>query len=167
MRSSFLGLAKRSFWLYFGGICLLAGVTVFVAAGGMTLGTVFGGIGGFLVVRAVLGLLRTHRLLRSGVAVEATVTVVEQTNVSFNRRQQFRVRYTYRDQQGGRYEGDSGYLDWEEASRWKDGDRAAISYDARRPSESQWIGTIEAPAPFVDAPPPFVDLPFVDAPPPP
>lgn len=251
---SFLGQAKRSFWLFFGGIWLLAGLIMLVVAVGMGIqertwvseavatsgivltkdivpadsdsstqyrvrfrfttqdgstvegnqdvdvstweglterdpvdvyylpsspssarlepdanlfmvvifflfGAVFGGIGGVLVVRAVRGLIRARRLLRSGVDAMATVTSVEQTNVSFNRRQQFRVRYTYRDQQGGEHGGDSGYLEWEEASSWNEGDSVAIRYDPQRPAESLWVGRIEAPSPAVDAPPPFVDAP--------
>ncbi|MEX1171838.1 MAG: DUF3592 domain-containing protein [Chloroflexota bacterium] len=117
-------------------------------------GAVFGGIGGVLVVRAVRGLFRARDLLRSGVDAEATVTRVEQTNVSFNRRLQFRVHYRYRDQQGGGHEGDSGYLEWEEASIWNEGDRVAIRYDPIRPAQSLWVGRIEAPSPAVDAAPP-------------
>lgn len=122
-------------------------------------GAVFGSIGGVLVVRAVRGLIRSRRLLRSGIDAEATVTGVEQTNVSFNRRLQFRVRFKYHDQQGAEHEGDSGYLEWEEASTWNEGDRLAIRYDQQRPAESLWIGRIEAPSPAVDARPPAVDVP--------
>ena len=251
---SFLSLAKRSFWLFFGGIWLFVGLVMLVASAGMALqerswssdavratgmvltkdiipadsdsstqyrvrfrfatqdgttvegdeqvevatwegltergalevyylpsspssarlepggdpigflilflvGVVFSGIGGFLFVRALLGLLRARHLLRSGVDTEATVTGVEQTEVSFNRRPQFRVRYRYRDRQGGEHEGDSGYLEWEEASRWKEGDRVAIRHDPGRPAESVWVGQIHGPVPTIDAPPPTVDAP--------
>lgn len=122
-------------------------------------GVVFGGIGGFLFVRAALELLRARRLLHSGIDAEATVTGVEGTNVSFNRQPQFRVRYSYRDRQGGRHSGDSGYLDWEEASRWTKGDHVAIRHDPQRPAESVWIGKIQAPRPTIDAAPPAVGAP--------
>jgi hypothetical protein len=120
-------------------------------------GTIFGGIGAVLVVRALRGLSRTRRLLATGVDAEATVTAIEQTNVMVNRRPQFRVRYTYRDQQGAEHGGDSGYLDWEEATSWNVGDHVAIRYDPARPAESQWIGRPEASAPTADRPSPFVD----------
>jgi hypothetical protein len=135
------------------------GANVFMAVIFFLFGAVFGGIGGVLVVRAVRGLIRSRRLLRSGIDAEATVTGVEQTNVSFNRRLQFRVRYKYRDQQGAEHEGDSGYLEWEEASPWNEGDRVAIRYDPHRPAESQWIGKREAPSPAVDVRPPAVEAP--------
>lgn len=135
------------------------GANVFMAVIFFLFGAVFGGIGGVLVVRAVRGLIRSRRLLHSGIDAEATVTGVEQTNVSFNRRLQFRVRYEYRDQQSAEHEGDSGYLEWEEASRWTKGDSVAIRYDPQRPAESQWIGNTEAPSPAVDTRPPAVDAP--------
>ncbi len=127
----------------------------------LVVGVVFGGIGGVLFVRAVRGLLRARRLLRSGVATEATVSGVEGTNVSFNRRPQFRVRYRYRDEQGGEHEGDSGYLDWDEASTWNEGDHVSVRYDPQRPADSHWVGRTETalsdvdpPSRMVDAPPP-------------
>lgn len=129
----------------------------------LVLGAVFGGVGGLLFFRAVAALLRARRLLRSGTRAEATVVAVEPTRVSFNRRPQFRVRYSYRDAAGASHEGDSGYLDWEEASRWSEGSRVEIRYDPRRPAESQWVGQAEPSTPAVDAPPPS---PAVDAPPP-
>lgn len=135
------------------------GANMFIVVLFFLFGAVFGGIGAFLFGRAALGLRRRRRLLLSGVDVEATVTGVEQTNVSFNRRQQFRVRYTYRDGQGAEHEGDSGYLEWEEASRWKEGDRVAIRHDPRRPAESVWLGDVQASPPAAAAPPPAVDAP--------
>jgi uncharacterized protein DUF3592 len=134
----------------------------------LAFGLVFGGIGGVLFGRAVIGLLRARRLLASGIDAEATVMAVEQTNVSFNRRPQYRVRYSYRDGAGREHAGDSGYLDWDEASTWSEGDRAAIRYDPRRPVESLWVGRIEKPTPIDDAPPRVVDAspPAAGAPPP-
>lgn len=122
-------------------------------------GVVFGGIGGVLFGRAVRGLLRARRLLRSGVATEATVTGVEGTNVSFNRRQQFRVRYRYPDQQGAEHEGNSGYLDWDEASTWKEGDHVSVRYDPQRPVDSHWVGRTETAIPDDDPPSRMVDAP--------
>jgi uncharacterized protein DUF3592 len=119
----------------------------------LLVGLVVGGIGGVLVVRALRGLSRARRLLRSGVATEATVSGVEQTNITINRRPQFRVRYTYRDEHGGEHGGDSGYLDWEVATTWTEGDRVSIRYDPERPAESLWVGRMETPSAAVDAPP--------------
>lgn len=132
------------------------GANVFTAVIFFLLGAVVGSIGGVLVVRAVRGLIRSRRLLRSGVDADATVTGVEQTNVSINRRLQFRVLFKYHDQHGAEHEGDSGYLEWEEASTWNVGDRLAIRYDQQRPAESLWIGRIETPSQAVDARPPAV-----------
>jgi hypothetical protein len=145
------------------------GANVFTLVLFFLFGAVFGGIGAVLFGRAVLKLRRARRLLQSGVEAEGTVTGVEQTNVTFNRRPQFRVRYAYRDGAGGEHAGDSGYLDWDEASTWKEGDRVAIRYDPGRPAESLWVGRIEAPTGAIDdAPPRVVDAPppAVDAPPP-
>jgi hypothetical protein len=109
------------------------------------IGAVVGGIGGVLFGRALRGLIRTRRVMRMGVDAEATVTAVEQTDVSFNRRPQFRVRYRYRDAGGAPHEGDSGYLDWEEASTFGEGDVVTIRYDPRHPVDSVWIGRPPAP----------------------
>lgn len=112
------------------------GALIFLAFGvGLT------AVGGTLFGRALLRLMRSRRLLRSGVDADATVSAVEQTDVSFNRRQQFRVRYDYRDSAGGTHAGDSGYLEWEEASAWKVGDTVAVRYDPQRPNESLWMGS--------------------------
>jgi hypothetical protein len=127
----------------------------------LVMGSFFGGVGGVLFGRALLGLLRARRLLVTGVTTEATVTSVEETNVSFNRQPQFRIRYTYRDGQGEEHAGGSGYLDWQEASLWKPGDPVAIRFDRRRPAESQWAGETSGPTPVDESPR------IVDAPPPP
>ena len=135
-------------------------------------GVALTGIGGFLVARSIRSVRKARRLLSVGVPVDATVTSVEPTNVSVNRRPQYRVRYSYSDQQGGTHEGDSGYLDFEEAHVWSPGDIARVRYDPARPDESQWLGASDpastAPAKprTVDAPPPVDAAPPVDAPPP-
>lgn len=135
-------------------------------------GVVFGGIGGVLFFRALGGLRKARRLLGVGVPADATVTSSELTNVTLNRRPQYRVRYSYRDQQGGTYAGDSGYLDFEEASLWSPGDVARIRYDPNRPDESQWLGASDPTSQVhekslpVDAPLPVDAAPPVDAPPP-
>lgn len=107
-------------------------------------GAVFGAI---VVARAGFGLLRLRRLLSSGVDVDATVAGVEATNVSYNRRPQYRVRYSY-SVGGTKHTGDSGYLEWEEASTYRQGDTVAVRYDGDRPADSAWIGR---PGALVDA----------------
>jgi len=118
-------------------------------------GSVLAGVGGFLVVRASRNVLKTHRLLRVGQAAPATVVAIEETNVTINRRPRFRLRYSYRDLHGRSHEGESGYLSWEEVSRWKEGDTGAVRFDPERPAASHWVGNEELPAAgIVDAPPP-------------
>jgi hypothetical protein len=99
-------------------------------------GTIFGGV---VFARAARGLLRARRLLSTGRDVEATVTAIEPTDVSYNQRPQYRVRYSYAVA-GETHVGDSGYLEWEEASSYSTGDPVAIRYDPARPADSLWIG---------------------------
>ncbi len=132
---------------------LASGSEIFGAALFLLFGVVFAPVGGFLVARAVRGMLTRRRLLATGTPARATVTGVEQTNVSFNRRQQFKVGYRYRDSGGQDHEGESGYLDWTEAGRWNEGDSVAIRYDPARPADSQWVGAEEPEPRMVDAPP--------------
>jgi hypothetical protein len=125
------------------------GPVIFLVAG-MLLAVV----GGFLVVRTVRNLLRADRLMRTGTATDATVSAVEQTNVSFNRRPQFRVRYAYRDGRGTSHEGDSGYLEWTEASSYDEGDTVRIRYDPARPADSVLLGRALVDADVAGAPTP-------------
>lgn len=111
------------------------GPLIFLAAG-----ILLGGVGGFLFGRALRDLLRAGRLMRTGMETGATVTAIEQTDVSFNRRPQFRVRYSYRDARGDSHAGDSGYLEWAEASAFSEGDTVPIRYDPARPADSVWLG---------------------------
>jgi len=120
----------------------VVGAAIFLIAGFVT-----GSVGGILAGRALRDLARARRLLSTGVSVEATVTAVEPTDVSYNQRPQYRVRYAYRAADGSTYPGDSGYLEWDEASGYSAGDPVAIRYDPKRPSESVWIGR---PAPSGD-----------------
>lgn len=122
-------------------------------------GVLGGGFGAFLVVRSLLGIRRSRRLMQTGLSAQATVTSVDPTNVTFNRQPQFKVRYSYRDQAGGEHVGDSGYLEWEEASSWHEGDTVDIRYDASKPNESLWVGEIAPPPVNIDAPPRVIDAP--------
>lgn len=117
----------------------------------LAFGIVLGGVGGVLFGRALRDVFRARRLIESGTDADATVTAVEGTDVSFNRRPQFRVRYSYRDTAGATHTGDSGYLEWEEASTYADGDTVAIRYDPRRPADSVWLGRVAPAAPAPEA----------------
>lgn len=87
----------------------------------------------------------THRLWREGVATEAVVVRVEPANVTFNNRPLFRIRYEYGDPAGGRHNGTSGLVAWEEAEAWQPGDRGTVRYDPHRPDVSTWIGEASGP----------------------
>lgn len=134
----------------------VVGSVIFLLAG---LGTAV--VGGFLFGRAARALLRARRLLATGVDVDATVTAVEGTDVSYNRRPQYRVRYSYRAA-GARHVGDSGYLESEEASDYAEGDTVRIRYDPTRPGDSVWLGRPmmsalagpTGPEPTIEVPPP-------------
>jgi hypothetical protein len=119
----------------------------------LVIGLVTAGVGGVLFGRALRGVLRARRLMASGVDATGTVTAVEGTDVSFNRRPQFRVRYSYRDASGATHDGDSGYLEWEEASTYSEGETVAIRYDAARRDESLWLGRAGDAGRVVDAAP--------------
>lgn len=131
------------------------GILLFLLLGGAV-----AAIGGALVVRELRLLLWGQRLLRTGVETVANVTGTRPTNVSFNRRPQVRVTYSYRDARGAKHEGASGHLEREEAAAWPKGSRIAIRYDPDRPSASLWFG--EAPAgddpDIVDIDPPLADV---------
>ena len=121
----------------------------------LAFGIGLGGVGGFLFQRDLRRVFRARRLLSSGIDADATVIAVEGTDVSFNRRPQFRVRYRYRDGSGAVHEGDSGYLEWEEASTYSPGDDVKVRYDRARPADNVWVGR-EPPdtgARILDAPP--------------
>lgn len=111
------------------------GPLIFLAAG-----LLLAGVGGFLFGRTLRNVLRADRLMRIGTETDAIVTAVEQTDVSFNRRPQFRVRYSYRDAGGDTHAGDSGYLEWAEASAFSEGDAVRVRYDPARPADNVWLG---------------------------
>ena len=139
---------------------LASGSNVAGAAIFALLGAVFGGIGAVLFIRAIQGVRKARRLLQVGIPAQGKVTGIEETNIQFNRRQQFKVRYSYVDREGRKHEGDSGYMDWTEATDWVVGDPVDIRYDPADPDQSSWIGR---PAPaastVLDVPPPGPDAP--------
>jgi hypothetical protein len=83
-------------------------------------------------------------LLRRGTPADATVTAVEQTNVTVNRRGQWRIRFTYRDHLGQERRGASGYLAEAVALEWSRGDVGRVHFDPGRPERVLWIGGREA-----------------------
>jgi hypothetical protein len=106
---------------------------------------VFGGVG---LTAGCIGLLLLVRSVRSaktkahiwahGVAVDATVSSVEETNIKINRRPMWIVRYQYRDHTGQSREGKSEYMSADQANRWKPGDSISIRYHRDKPDASVW-----------------------------
>jgi hypothetical protein len=104
------------------------------------IGSVFGGIGGFLVLRSLNRIRTVLRLFREGIPVQGTVTAVAPSSVSINRVQQWVIKYSYRDQMGQTREGESDYMPPEEAEAWHEGDTGAVRFDQSRPEISHWFG---------------------------
>ncbi len=129
----------------------VAGAAIFAL-----IGAVFGGIGALLFIRAIKGIRKARRLLQVGIPAQGSVTGIDETNIQVNRRQQFKVRYSYLDREGRNHQGDSGYMDWSEATDWVVGDPVDIRFDPAAPDQSSWVGRpAAAPPPAVrDAPPP-------------
>ncbi len=123
----------------------------------LVVGVIVGGVGGTLVAREIGTLRRSRRLLRTGIAVVGNVTAIEPTAMSFNRRAQFRVTYSYRDSRGAKHHGDSGYLDWDDAAHWPVGARVAIRYDRDLPSSSVWEGDLDPDTTSTSVPPGLPD----------
>lgn len=142
----------------------LVGAVIF-----LVFGVVLTVIGGLLFLRGLRAVRKARRLMSVGVSADATVTSVEPTNMTVNRRPQYRVRYSYADPQGGTHEGDSGYLDFETAHQWSPGDVVRIRYDPADPEESHWLGAADPaaapPSSAAEKPPPDA-APPVDAAPP-
>lgn len=106
----------------------------------LPLGAFFGLAGGFLFLKGLRRMRTWRRLMREGVPAEGRVTAVEESNVRFNNRPLWLVRYRYQDRSGQIREGKSGYLSGGEAAEWKVGDTGSIHFDSRNPEESVWIG---------------------------
>jgi hypothetical protein len=104
------------------------------------IGTVFGGIGGFLVVRSLNRVRTVLRLFREGIPVQGTVTAVAQSNVNINRVPQWVIKYTYTDHVGQKREGESDYMSPADADAWHEGDTGAVRFDQAHPEISFWVG---------------------------
>ena len=157
----------KRFHIWFGGIFFAVGLTALVVSAAILLGLMAASrpgrdtwayLGAPLAVGAAFTLLgavflgiglrklRTESRLRQfGTTAEATVSAVEPTNTSVNRRRLWRVRYSYEDMNGGLHAGDSGHLTAEDAESYHVGDRVFIRYDPASPSASLWLGREELP----------------------
>lgn len=104
------------------------------------LGAVFGIGGSAIFGWGVRSAWLSSRLERSGVEVPATVVGVEESNISVNRRRQWRLTYEYQDLRG-RTRTKSFHLPEEEARAWKPGAPARVRIDPDRPSRAVWMGS--------------------------
>ena len=104
------------------------------------MGSIFGGLGGFILLRARNLMQIKRRLQREGVTATATVSDVRAANMRINGIQQLAIHYEYRDERGRSHAGKETFPP-EEAARWKEGDRVTIRYDRRNPGNSIWVGT--------------------------
>jgi len=80
------------------------------------------------------------RVLRHGVAAQATVIEVAPSGMTINRVPQWHLRYEFHDALGRAQRGTSDYLRPHEAAQWRLGDHGSIRYDRDRPTESLWLG---------------------------
>jgi hypothetical protein len=154
--------ATRRFKVWFGGIFLTIGLVALIVAAivylvlsqvlGMgaliwafigaplALGVSFSALGGTFVWLGVRQARQEERLRQFGTTTEGTVIAIEPTGTRVNRRRLWHVRYTYHDLHGTTQEGESGYLNAEEARRYQSGDTVLVRYDPASPATSAWIG---------------------------
>ncbi len=97
----------------------------------------------FKLVSGLREVAERRRVLRDGIAAEATVILVEKKilrsrGIAWSRG--WIVSYRYRDRAGGLHDGESGFLSTSEAARWRVGDRCPIYYDTGRSGSSVWAG---------------------------
>lgn len=114
-------------------------ILVFSILGGM-----FTGAGGVIFGISLKNRLARSRLLDHGQPATATVTKVQESNMSVNGRRQWRIIYRYLDMYGVQHEGKSGYLPPDEAHRWEPGDQGRIYHDPQAPEKSAWVGRPES-----------------------
>ena len=104
------------------------------------IGSLMMALGGALSWFILAPVFRVWRLVRVGVPAEATVSGIGSAAISFSRRVQRQIRYRYQDRFGRMHDGKSHPMEASETESWKEGDRAAIRYDPRRPDRSIWLG---------------------------
>lgn len=98
------------------------------------------GIAGVAMFRAWRTASLHRRLLREGAEATGRVTKVARAMMRVNRRQMYRVHYTYQDSLGRSHTGTSAMMPEDEARRWGPDGVGAVRYDPRRPSTSIWVG---------------------------
>jgi hypothetical protein len=101
-------------------------------------------VGAVLVTLGGRDVRRKTRLYRHGTPAVATVVAIEATNVTINRKPQWRIRFRYEDRGGQEREGRSGYLPASEAHAWNRGDSGVVHFDPGHPEHVLWIGQSRA-----------------------
>jgi Protein of unknown function (DUF3592) len=104
------------------------------------LGGVFAPVGGVLLLKGLRRLRTERRLLQSGLVAEGTVTEVAESNLRINNQHLWVIRYRYQDHLGRPHEGQSGYLNAQEAAAWQIGDTGTVRFDRYHPAHSLWLG---------------------------
>ncbi|MCI0634542.1 MAG: DUF3592 domain-containing protein, partial [Actinobacteria bacterium] len=103
------------------------------------LGSTFALVGGVIFLVSARRVRREWRLLREGQSGQGTVTAIEPTNVSINRRRQWRIRYRYQDHLGRVHAGTSGPVSPTAVEAIAVGDPVDIRFDRAYPEESVWV----------------------------
>jgi hypothetical protein len=141
-------------FLTIGVVALLAAIIVYVVVGQVLgrseliwafigaplgLGVAFSALGGTFVWLGVSQARKEQRLREHGTTTDATVVAIEPTGTRVNGRYLWHVRYTYEDLHGAVHDGESGYLDAEEARSFRVGDTVFVRYDPASPATSAWL----------------------------
>lgn len=101
-------------------------------------GILFGGIGGFLVIRTWRTVGRRIRALRDGVPTQGRVIgVLKKTSVKVNGRHPSYLTYEFTDYSGQRREGESPLLPRALESHWHTDDPILVLYDRDDPSQHE------------------------------
>jgi hypothetical protein len=103
------------------------------------IGIVAAAIGAVLLARSLRSSTRKARIWVEGAAAEATVSAVEETNVTVNKRPMWIVRYQYRDHLGQMHDGTSDYMSGDKANAWKRGDTIRVRFDRQEPNTNVWM----------------------------
>lgn len=150
------------FWMLFGGICLICGVSFLAVSAGVLLlgqpldgeqtivlsaflaaGVAIAAVGGVIVQRARAAAARDRRLMRSGIELPATVTEIRRSAIDINREPRWHVRYRYEYSDAEAFEAESRALPWDAVEGLHPGDKVRIKVDLRQPAESLFVGPAE------------------------
>lgn len=102
------------------------------------LGLAFGGVGWFLVIRAIVKTGQEVRLLRFGVPALGRVKSVEiNMQVKINNRNPYYLMYEFKDDSGTMREGRSNDLPLRLQDDWQAGDAILVLYDQFDPSQHE------------------------------